>query len=214
MKNKIKNRLFIYVALVIAVCRMMTGCGEKIRYGQLYEVTDSDATAISLITIYENYSAGRDYRYTDYSAEHAQRLATTYYKIKPYIYGLINTNSGDNVSQYNVTENDFAKIVEMFFVTDAPVERSGNSEKMESVFNLYTSQAGVGLSHAELIPLGKTYYENGDIVYSFERKYSDDSSEKVDYTVVEAVAEEVPVVLEQLFAPYQKCEGVKNKRLF
>ena len=209
MKNIWKlHRLLI--ASVAILCFALTGCGDKIEYGVMQPLTETDSRAVELITIYENYSAGRDYRYTDYSADHIDRLATTYYKIKPYIYGLMNTNSGDNLIQYNVTEKDFAKIVEMFFVTDAPVEMSENDEKMEAVFNLYTSQAGLGVSHVELVPQGKTYYENGDIVYSFERKFSEEYYEKVDYTVVEAVAEEVPVALEQLFAPGDTIYKIKN----
>ena len=98
MKNIWKlHRLLI--ASVAILCFALTGCGDKIEYGVMQPLTETDSRAVELITIYENYSAGRDYRYTDYSADHTNRLATTYYKIKPYIYGLMNTNSGDNYQQ-------------------------------------------------------------------------------------------------------------------
>ena len=131
----------IILMFLISLMLVFTACGEKIKYGEIVEITEEDTAVVDFIMLYENYATGINYHYTDYSSEAEERLETEYYKIKPFIYGLMESRYADDESftQYNLSNEDFAKIVDMFFVTEQPASESEKEADYENVFNSYNS---------------------------------------------------------------------------
>lgn len=210
-----KKTISIFLLLLALV---FTSCGEKVKYGEPVEITEKDKAAVDFITLYENYATGADYDYTDYSFESEKRRQTKYYKIKPFIYGLMESRYEDDESfaRYSISNDDFAKLVDMFFVTERPALEMERKADYENVFNSYNVDKNSEEQGITLVPQYKIYYENGDIDYCFKRQSDKTAVGSVTYTINISTAADVPPVINSLYKDgdtvykLKKVEGGKT----
>lgn len=203
-----KLTLILLMIFTLAV----TACGSKIKYGELMEITEEDAAVVDFIMLYENYATGINYHYTDYSSEAEERMETEYYKIKPFIYGLMESRYADDESftQYNLSNEDFTKIVDMFFVTEQPASETEKEADYENVFNSYNVDLTSDERNVTLVPQGKIYYENGDIKYCFERQYNTTVMGSVTYTINVSTASGVPLMINSIYKDGDTVYKIKS----
>ena len=204
------KKLILILLMILTLA--FTACGSKIKYGELMEITEEDAAVVDFIMLYENYATGINYHYTDYSSEAEECLETEYYKIKPFIYGLMESRYADDESfmQYNLSNEDFAKIVDMFFVTEQPASETEKEADYENVFNSYNVDLTSDEHKVTLVPQGKIYYENGDIKYCFERQYNTTVMGSVTYTINVSTASDVPLTINSIYKDGDTVYKIKS----
>lgn len=219
--------IFAMLSGVLVAC---TGTGTKDSETEnASEIGPEDENAMLLIELYEKYSSGADYQPSDFSGTYSNIFDCHYYIFKPLIWALL--ENGDNEIhkvysddsseeyQYYINLDSYKAVADMLFDTEENI----NEEYID------TFDGQVCIYHPDHIDIqtrfggdyevllaedGKRTEENGDVIYSFERRHENDIIGYVDYTLSPVQLQTYPDIIEKVFNTDNPLYAIKSVKSY
>lgn len=210
-----KKILSVFLSILIAFSVVGCSASQSVHIpdsNDVVEVGPEDENALYLINMYEKHSLGKDYDAGATGLSYAEQENIIYQNIRPMLWGILEDGNFDKYKkyyedgsggyQYEMENYDYLCATEILFNGRIFDGNSNTIGGTVAIFDPreYSIATKYGNSYdVKLIETGKRFMENGDVVYSFERRHDNEIVGYVEYTLTPVDVAEMPEILSQRF---------------